>query len=338
MQQNHDIHPTSSSFAVPQSPLRDRVGIVIESTTDTVDALARIREAEHAGIQQIWMKVDGAGEGVPDILTLFAAAATHTERIRLGTAIVPIYPRHPLVMAQQALAVHDLAPGRLRLGLGSSNRMVIKDWLGLEFSSPLPYLKEYVEVLRCALWEGNATYHGKFFQVACPHARSAQIPLLLSALGKKAFRLAGEIADGVLSWMCPVPYLLSSALPALHAGAESRQRPTPPVVAHLLVALSTDEEAARASVRQLVVGYAQLPFYARMFAEAGFAGAGDGKDADVNALTQTLVISGNEATVRNRVEELLASGLDELMLQLIPVASEESERKQLLHLIGSLQA
>jgi len=152
-----------------------------------------------------------SGYRFPDILTLFAAAAAHTERIRLGTAIEPMYSRHPLVMAQQALAVDDLASGRL--GIGTSNRMVIEDWHGLKFSSPLPYLQEYIEVLRRALWKESATYHGTFFQVAFPLSRSAQIPLLTSALGKKALQLAGEIADGVLSWTCPAPICFRRRFP-----------------------------------------------------------------------------------------------------------------------------
>src|ERR1700736_6188851 len=101
-------------------PIRDRVGPFIEAT-DSLDALTKIREAEQAGVQQVWAQ----SAGNADLLTLFAVVATHTERIRLGTAIVPTYSRHPLVMAQQALAIHDLAPERLRLGIGPGNRMLI---------------------------------------------------------------------------------------------------------------------------------------------------------------------------------------------------------------------
>src|SRR6266446_7787303 len=100
------------SEASPQRPLRDRVGIFIAATR-AVDAINKIREAEQAGVQQVW----GQSPGFADILTIFAAAATQTEQIRLGTAIIPTYPRHPMELAQQATVVHDLAPGRLRLGV-----------------------------------------------------------------------------------------------------------------------------------------------------------------------------------------------------------------------------
>jgi alkanesulfonate monooxygenase SsuD/methylene tetrahydromethanopterin reductase-like flavin-dependent oxidoreductase (luciferase family) len=155
-------------------------------------------------------------------------------------------------------------------------------------------------------------------------------------LGPKAFQLAGEIADGALSWMCPIPYLLKVALPALRAGAEARQRPAPPVMAHVLVALSTDEAAVLAAARRWVQMFARIDAYAKMFAQAGLAGAVDGNEAEQDALARTLVISGDKASVHNRVKELVASGLDELQLQLVSIADEARERKQLLQLIGSL--
>jgi F420-dependent oxidoreductase-like protein len=333
MQQKDELSQRLASSVVRERALRDRVGVYIQAG-DSVEAIARIREAEQAGVQQAWMAMGGAG--FADILTVLAAAATQTERIKLGTAIVPSYPRHPLVMAQQALAVHDLAPGRLRLGVGSGNRAFLESRYGLTQTAPLRYLREYLEVLRGVLWEGRIDYQGEFFQVADSLPRTAQVPLLIPTLGLKAFRLAGEVADGALASLCPVPYLLEQALPALRAGAEERSRPAPPVVACLPVAFSTDEAAVLVAVRQLIQQLAQASTYARMFAQAGWASAVNGDEAELDALARALVISGNEATVRDRVQALLGSGLDELLLLAIPIADEARERAQLLHLIGSL--
>src|SRR5260370_31210628 len=135
-----------------------------------------------------------------------------------------MYPRHPLVMEQQAVTIDALAPGRLRLGVGTSHRHVMESMYGLSMPSPLAYLREYVEVMRQVLWEGRVDHQGKFFKVVTSFPRAAQIPLLVSALGEKAFRLAGEIADGAISWMCPVPYFLDKALPALRSGAQAHNR------------------------------------------------------------------------------------------------------------------
>jgi F420-dependent oxidoreductase-like protein len=330
MSQEENVRSILTSSDVSQLPVRGRVGLVIEAR-DVATAINRIREAEHAGVQQAWMT---QSVGMLDTLTLFAAVATQTTQIRFGTSIVPIYPRHPLVMAMQVATVDALAPGRLRLGVGTSHRHVMKNVYGLSMPSPLAYLREYVEVMRQGLWEGRVDHQGTFFKVATSFPHQAQIPLLISALGEKAFRLAGEVADGAISWVCPVPYLLDTALPALRVGAQAQHRPTPPLVAHIPVAMSTDEAAVQAAAMPRVLFYTKAPFYAHMFAAAGFPIAADG--SGVAALVKALVVAGNEAQVEQRVRELIASGLDELLLMLVPVADEAREREQLIQVIGSL--
>jgi len=330
MSQEENVRAMLTSADVAQLPVRERVGLAIQAA-DVVTTISRIREAEQVGIQQVWMT---QSMGMLDTLTLFAAAATQTTRIRLGTSIVPIYPRHPLVMALQAATINDLAPGRLRLGVGTSHRHVMENVYGLSMPSPLAYLREYVEVMRQGLWEGRVDHQGRFFKVATAIPRPAQIPLLISALGEKAFRLAGEIADGAISWVCPVPYLLDTALPALRAGAEAQHRPVPPLVAHIPVAMSTDEAAVQAAATSRISFYTKAPFYAHMFAAAGYPVAADGTGVDT--LVKALVVAGDQAQVEKRLRELLASGLDELLLMLVPVADEAREREQLMQVIASL--
>jgi F420-dependent oxidoreductase-like protein len=325
----HESDP-SHIQATPHLPMQERIGLSIIATTAT-DAVNRIVEAERAGLRQVWLSQGGAGG--TDTLTIAAVAATHTTQIRLGTAIVPTYPRHPLVMVQQALAIHDLAPGRLRLGIGPSHRPIIEGSYGLKLSSPLAHLREYLTVLRGLLGEGHIEHHGPFFQVRAT-SRTASIPLLISALGPKAFSLAGEISDGALSWVCPVPYLLQAAQPSLQAGARAQHRPAPPLVAHVVVALSTDDAAVQTQARQFLQRYSQLPFYAHMFQEAGLPVAADGSGLD--ALGQALVISGDEATLHERLTELLAQGLDEVMVHPLPLSNQGKERAQLLQVLAAI--
>jgi F420-dependent oxidoreductase-like protein len=328
-----------SSMANTPRSIRDRVGIFSEAT-DILDAIAKVRDAERAGVQQIWAQ--NAGDA--DLVTFFAAVATQTERIRLGSAIVPVYTRHPLTLARQVFAIEDLAPGRLRLGIGPGNRMLIEHSYGLAQTTPLSYLQEYLEILRGVFKNGAISHHGTFFNVEHMPLNASQqkmpritsVPLLTSAIGLKAFRLAGEIADGAISWACPIPYLLESALPKLRAEAEEQGRSVPPIIAHVRVALSIDEEKVRSKMRQGVLFAALFSSFTRMWASAGFPRVADGNEEEIDALVRTLVVSGSEETIRHRLKELLASGLDELMLQLVPIVDEESERKQLIHLVGSL--
>src|SRR6476469_1944945 len=311
-------------------PIRERVGLVVNGSNAAI-AVKTIVAAEAAGVRQIWIAQPPV---LPDVLTMFAAAATRTSTVRLGTSITPTYPRHPLVLAQQVLALNDLAPDRLRLGIGPSHRFIIEDICGLQQRTPLAHLREYLEVLRAALWEGKVDHHGHFFNVLVTLPRTAQIPLLISTLGKKAFELSGEIADGALSWVCPVPYLLRTGIPALRASAAAVGRSPPPLVAHILVAVTENRSAVLAAGHQMLDFYAKIPFYAKMFSNAGFSLTSD--QAIPDTLVDSLVISGNESIVADRLTELLAAGLGEVMVSLVPTtgAGGDDEQTRLMQLIG----
>jgi F420-dependent oxidoreductase-like protein len=306
------------------------VGISI-AAADAPTLVGIIEEAEAAGVDQLWMTQNPAS---PDSLTVFGAALGRTTRVRLGTSIVPTYPRHPLALAQQAATVAALGPGRLRLGVGPSHRPAIEGTYGIPMEAPLMHLKEYVGILRAALWDGSVDHRGRFFTAKAKLNNAPRVPLLISALGESAFRLAGEVSDGAISWNCPVPYLLDVALPALRQGAAAAQRPTPPLVAHVWVALSTDAAAVHAAAKQRLAGYARLPFYANMFAAAGYAVQADGSVSE--ALVDNLVAMGDESAVAARLDELLAAGLDELLLTVVPLDDEAAERTRLFGLVGRL--
>ena len=284
----------------------ERVGLEVDDI-NAAAAVKTIVAAEAAGVKQIWM---GQSPFWPDTLTTLAAAATKTSTIRLGTSIVPTYPRHPLVMAQQALSLYDIAPGRLRLGIGPSHRAIIEDIYGLPQPAPLAHLREYVSVLRAALWEGKVDHHGKFCNVKVSLPHTAQIPILISTLGMKAFRLAGEIADGALSWVCPVEYLIRTGIPALcsrAAATAANRQSAPPLVAYISVALDKDRHAVLEAGRQMIDVYTKLPFYVQMFSDAGFPITAGQKIP--NSLIDSLIVSaGDEKMVATKINELLVAG------------------------------
>jgi alkanesulfonate monooxygenase SsuD/methylene tetrahydromethanopterin reductase-like flavin-dependent oxidoreductase (luciferase family) len=129
----------NSGFQVPSSlkPIRERVGLIVDGT-NAAAAVKTIAAAEAAGVRQIWMV---QSPWSPDALTTFAAAAAKTSTVCLGTSIVPTYTRHPLVLAQQALSLYDIAPGRLRLGIGPSHKAIIEGIYGLAQTTPLAHLR-----------------------------------------------------------------------------------------------------------------------------------------------------------------------------------------------------
>jgi F420-dependent oxidoreductase-like protein len=325
---NNELQVTSDS-----RPIQERVGLNVDGA-NAAAAVNTIVAAENAGVRQIWMTQP---PNFPDVLTTIAAAAAKTSSINLGTSIVPTYPRHPLVLAQQALAVHDLAPGRLRLGIGPSHSVVIENIYGLQHSKPLAHLHEYADVLRTALWDGKVSHHGDFYNVEAALVRAAQIPVLISTLGKMAFQLAGLIADGALTWVCPIQYLLQTGLPALRSSAAAVGRSAPTLVAHIPVVLSEDRASILSAGHRHLDFYAKITFYANMFSNAGFQITSDQKVPDT--LIDNLVVSGNETTIAARFTELLGTGISELMISLLPITGageDEKQQAQLMHMIGRL--
>jgi F420-dependent oxidoreductase-like protein len=320
--------------AAPQSATRKRrpktVGFGFWSV-DAARSIDTIVAAEMAGVRQIWLT---QAPTAPDSLTVFAAALSQTRQIRVGTAITPTYPRHPLLLAQQALALEGLAPGRLRLGLGPASKDVIEGQYGLPMSAPLTHLREYVGLVRSLLWEGQASHQGRFYTVAASLPQAPRTPLLLSALGPAAFRLAGALSDGAISWMAPTPYLLGVALPNLQAGADEARRPRPPLIAHVPVALSDDPASVRAAAQGALDFFRTLPAYVSMFNAAGLF---DGPDEEAAArLATMLIVAGDEAAVAARLRDVLATEIDELLVTTLPVADEAAERRRLIRLLGEL--
>jgi F420-dependent oxidoreductase-like protein len=308
-----------------------RTGIVLRRP-DPRAFVAAVREAEQASVSAAWTTQGGVA---PDALAMLAVAATQTERIELGTAVVPTYPRHPTALVSQALVVSNLSSGRFRLGIGPSHRPTMEGMFGLTMTRPLEHLREYLTIARALLWEGSADFAGAHFKVEArlpPGVVPPRTPLLISALRAGAFRLAGELADGAISWMCPVPYLVGTAKPALQEGAQAAGRAAPPLIGHVPVALHGDRAQTHAAARQHLASYGRLPFYAGMFRDAGYPVGADGSLPD--ALLDELVVSGTDETVAARLHEIQAAGVDELIITPVPVADAIAEERALVQLLS----
>lgn len=304
-------------------------GLVIpRDSRGSAGLLSDVQQAEARGVSQVWSTVGGTS---PDPVTAFAAAAATTERIGLGTSVVPAYPIHPIALTSQALALEGLAPGRIRLGIGTSHRPNIEDRFGIPMVRPLSYLREYLTVLRALLWDGAADFTGEFFRVQTQlpdGIAPPKTPVPISALRKNAFALAGELSDGAITWVTPVQYILSTGIPALERGAEKAGRTQrPPLIAHVPVAVSTDRDAARQAFRQQFPVYSKLPFYANMFSDAGYPVTSAGEMTD--ELVDVLAVSGTAEEIRERLLELHDLGIDELLISPVAVYDGEEELEQL---------
>lgn len=307
---------------------RDRIGFNVRRGRAS-RAIELIQRAEDAGVATIWMTMGPFGS---DTLTLYAAAAAQTNVVNLGASIVPAFTRHPFTTVSQALVLDDLAPGRLRLGVGVSHGPVMEGAFGVPFDKPLTQLREYLQILRPALHEGQVEFSGEYYQVRGRFPGAPGTPVLISALGVKAFETAGELTDGAISWLVPLSYLRDTAIPALERGATKANRDRrPPMVAHVSVALADDEETAFAAARKEFSLYSGMPFYQQMFAKTGYP-LDDGEYTD--ELLRELVVYGDEDAISTTLRSLLDQGFDELIVMSVPVDDREAEEERILSMIG----
>ena len=293
-----------------------RIGVAV-TASDSNSALAAIEDLEQRGISAAWVTSGSAGGG--DGLGVLAAAASRTQRIMLGTAIMQTFPRHPVAMAQQALVVAQLAPGRLRLGLGTSGRGGMEQTIGADFRAPLAHLREYIRIEKALLQQGSVDHAGRYYQARSRIASPVEMPVMAAALGVKAYELCGAEADGAISWVCPAVYLRDVALPAMHRGAESANRPVPPLVAQVPVCVHDNRDEAREAVRRQFAGFARAPFYQNMFAAAGFPEVSEGSWSD--AMVDAVALYGDEGQVAEGLQGLFSVGATEIMAS--PVAAGE---------------
>ena len=287
---------------------------------DAGGIVGRIEELEAKGIDTAWLPTGGAGF---DALTLYAAAAAKTESIALGTCIIPTWPRHPVTTVQQVQVLATLAPGRLKLGLGPSHKPMIESMFGYDFTKPLTNLREYVHIVKALLREGTVDFDGYHYRAHARIAPISDIPIMASALRTGSYDFCGEATDGAISWVSPYVFLRDVALPAMQAGAKRAGRETPDLVAHAPVCVSTDADAVREAARKQLSIYPRLPFYAQMFADAGYPEAKEHSGWS-DGMVDAVVLWGDAETVREKVRGLVDYGMSQVIAHPIIVGDTEA--------------
>lgn len=294
------------------------------------DILQTIERAEELGIDAAWMTTGGARL---DSITVFAAAALRTQRIKLGTSIVPTFPRHPIVMVQQSQVVAQLAPGRFRLGVGPSHRPTMES-MGMDFTAPIGHLREYVHILKRLLQQGEVDFNGRYYKAHDAISETLDVPVMASALQRRSFELCGEVADGAISWICPEQYLRDVAIPAMQAGAQKVGRPLPPLIAHAPVCVHDNADEARAAVREQIMN-PRLPFYQRMLEAAGFPEACEGTWSD--RMIDAVVFWGTETQVETRLRDFFSCGATEIFVSPVVAGNDRTASlDRTLRLLGKV--
>jgi F420-dependent oxidoreductase-like protein len=298
------------------------VGSFIAAGRSLEKAIERVRHAEELGYDSAYVTHLGAR----DSLAVVEAYASRTERVHLGTGVMPIYSRTPVTTAQAAATVDELSGGRLRLGLGVSHQYTVENWYGQKIDKPVTSMREYAGIVRAILrgedppqserWPTNFKFMGYE-----PPRRD--LPIYVAALSPRMLQLAGEIADGVILWLCNPDYIRDVVVPEVTTGRERAGKTLEgfDMVAAVPTAVTDDAEAARARLRGDLIPYFSLPFYRAMLERAGFgediAGfdAGmqkDDSEAAVGAISdeflQTLTAIGTQDEAIASVERYRDAG------------------------------
>jgi len=302
-----------------------RLGCVLAPFTSlpTADFVAVAREVEQRGYHTAWVG-EVSGYDAVSVMTLIASA---TERLHVGSAVVPVQTRTPVLLGVTAASLSHWAPGRVALGVGLSSRTVVGDWHGLGFAPALQQMREAVEIIRRVAAGERVTVEGTFYRVKNFRMTSPPpaVPprIVLAALGPEMLELAGEIADGVvLNWI--PPETVPASIKHLDAGARKAGRTLEgfEIASFIRTCVTDDAAVAREALARDITGYATVDAYANFFRSAGF---GDEMDAlhvawkagdRAGAVKQVsprvldgLGVVGDEAFCCRRIAEFRRSGL-----------------------------
>ncbi len=292
-----------------------RIGIFTGDVGEgTVDGyVAAARTAHEQGFASYWVPQVFSH----DALTILAIIGREVPGIELGTSVVPTYPRHPMVLAGQALTTNAAAGGRLVLGIGLSHQVVIEGMWGYSFDKPARHMREYLSALLPLLRGEAISYQGETLtargQVTVPG--SSPMPVVLAALAPRMLELAGAVADGTLTWCTGPATLESHVIPSINAAAEKAGRDaTPRVIAGIPVCVTDDKEAARERIAKSLAIYPTLPSYKAMLDKEGVE-----NPADIGLL-------GSEDEVLSGIDHFAKIGVTDFAAAEAAATPEERER------------
>jgi F420-dependent oxidoreductase-like protein len=240
---------------------------------------------------------------------------------------VPVYQRHPIALAAQALTTQAACGGRFVLGIGLSHRIVIEGMYGLSFENPAHYMEEYLRVLAPLLAGEAASFNGEVLHGNTPSPLQIEVPspppLLIAALAPRMLKIAGSAADGTITWMAGPVTIAEHVVPRITTAAAAAGRPAPRVVVGLPVSVTADIEAARERAARSFAMYGQLPSYRAMIDREGLKEPGSAGPADI-------AIIGDEETVTAQIRRVEDAGGTEFFASVFGPREDRKRTNELL--------
>jgi F420-dependent oxidoreductase-like protein len=298
-----------------------RIGAAINVGTTVQGITDQIKKLADAGFHAAWAsQIFGH-----DALTALAVAGAQVPGIELGTAVVPVYPRHPQVMAAQALTVQSATNNRLLLGIGLSHQVVVENCWGMSFERPARYMREYLAALMPMLHGEAASVDGEVLKAVTwgplDISEVSAPPVLVAALAPAMLKLAGTVADGTATWMTGTQTIKSHIAPTINQAAEAAGRPAPRIAVALPICVTNNKDAAAERINEDFSIYPNLPSYRAMLDLEGANTA-----ADISFI-------GSADEIRTKIAELEAAGATELGAT---ISGDADERAATFELLSSI--
>lgn len=266
---------------------------------ETISGLRDLaRTAHEQGFTSMWIpQIFGQ-----DTLTAIAVVGQDVPEITFGTAVVPTYPRHPQMLAQQALTVNNAVDGRLVLGIGPSHKPVIEGMWGMSFDKPIRHLREYLEILMPLLHDKKVRFRGETLTALADISVQGPAPkVMMAALGPQLLKVTGRMADGTILWMTGPRTIAEHSAPTIREAAAEAGRPEPEIVAGFPVCVTDGSQAADTAAREHAAKefaiYGELPSYRAMLDREGYDGPAD------------IALIGSAGEVEERISALADSGV-----------------------------
>jgi F420-dependent oxidoreductase-like protein len=295
------------------------------TASNAVDAVVeQARQAADAGLRSAWF-----GQRFDyDSIALAGIVGREVPGIAVGTSAVPIFARHPILVASQAQTTQAATHGRYTLGLALGAKAFVEPVFGVDHDRPITRLREFLIALRAVLADGGVDFHGQTLTAVTPMPATlagAQPPppLLVAAMGPQALRVTGEYADGTLPFLASPKVLAEHIVPAISAAASNAGRPAPRIVAVVPGVVTDDIDAAREVAVQQTAFYDRVPSYRRVIELGGASRAAD------------LVTIGDEETVAQTVRQYFDAGATEVVSTQTDLAGD-ANRLRTWRLLGQL--
>lgn len=314
--------PAVRQGVVPNMP----TGVVINprpTATNVVDDVVdQARRAFQIGVRRIWLpqRFDY------DAISLAGHVGAAVPGLGVGTFVVPINPRHPLIVAMLAQTAQAASHGNFSLGLGLGAKAVEQQAFGTSWANPAGRLREHLEVLQSIFTTGAVDYHGDEltaapeWPVATPGG--TPVPLYVAAMGPRALHVTGELADGTLPYLAGPRTLTEFIVPTISEAAAAAGRPAPKIIAAVPIMLADDADAAYELASTELAFYESIPSYAKVIEREGVTRA-----ADVAAV-------GPEGAVRAQLGRYLDAGATDLVLS--PLRTDAADPERLWELAASI--